>query len=348
MYSMRKRPYGVIIGRFQPYHMGHKSMLEDALKDYEKVVLVLGSAQSAPSIKNPFTPQSREQMIRACLTEAQNKSLSFVGVRDYPYTLNIWLTEVRVKVLRELKTIDNKIDIIGHYKDKSSFYLKLFPSWQFNEITIRHGGISATKIRELILAKETKGLKENLPKPVLDFVTIFMETQVCKDLQDEYQFIQEYKKKTQFVGCDFQPMFVTTDCVVVQSGHVLVIRRRMNPGKGKLALPGGFLQQSETLEEGAIRELKEETKIKINKNILRANIKDKNTFDNPGRSLRGRTITTAFFIPLEENLKHGLPFVEGADDANEAFWLPLADVGRLEDEFFEDHSHIIRHFTRTT
>ncbi|MGI8786727.1 MAG: NUDIX domain-containing protein [Pyrinomonadaceae bacterium] len=142
----------------------------------------------------------------------------------------------------------------------------------------------------------------------------------------------------------FAPVFVTTDAVVVQSGHVLVIRRGFPPGKGLLALPGGFLAPDSTLEDNAIRELKEETNIKVPAQVLRGSIKNSHAFDYPERSQRGRTVTFAYHIELEPSLKDGLPHVKGGDDAAKAFWLPLSALGEKEDEFFEDHLHIIKFF----
>jgi bifunctional NMN adenylyltransferase/nudix hydrolase len=64
-------------------------------------------------------------------------------------------------------------------------------------------------------------------------------------------------------------------------------------------------------------------------------------FDHPERSLRGRTITHAYHIKLKDGK---LPEVKQGSDAKGAFWMPLMDVGRCEDKFFEDHAHIISYF----
>ena len=116
------------------------------------------------------------------------------------------------------------------------------------------------------------------------------------------------------------------------------------PGKGLLALPGGFVQPDLTLEQNAIKELKEETQIKVPVPVLKGSIKDSKEFDYPERSQRGRTITFAYYFELESKLKNGLPRVKGGDDAKKAFWLPLSALGEKEDEFFEDHIHIVRFF----
>ena len=121
-----------------------------------------------------------------------------------------------------------------------------------------------------------------------------------------------------------------------------MVKRKFNPGKGLYALPGGFIGQQEKLEDSMLRELKEETKIKVDKPILRRSIKEVKVFDHPNRSERGRTITHAHLIDLGEG---PLPFVKGADDAEEARWILIADLYRMEEELYEDHSDIIQHMT---
>jgi bifunctional NMN adenylyltransferase/nudix hydrolase len=73
--------------------------------------------------------------------------------------------------------------------------------------------------------------------------------------------------------------------------------------------------------------------------VLKGSIKSKEVFDHPERSLRGRTITTAFLIQLTETGE--LPPVKGGDDAAKAFWVPIAEAMAKRDQFFEDHYHII-------
>jgi bifunctional NMN adenylyltransferase/nudix hydrolase len=99
-----------------------------------------------------------------------------------------------------------------------------------------------------------------------------------------------------------------------------------------------------TLKDNVIKELREETRIHVPVALLKGLIKDSEVFDYPQRSQRGRTITHAFHIVVDVKVEEGLPLVKGGDDADKAFWLPIADLGANEDRFFEDHIHIIRHF----
>ncbi len=342
----KKYDFGIVIGRFQPFHVAHRELIKHSLTLAEKVIVILGSARSASDVKNPFTPAMREEIIRACFPE-DSARLIFRAVRDYPYNDHVWTAEIQ-NVVSEIsdETDGAKIAIIGFFKDRSSYYLNLFPQWNFEEFYVSDKkllNINATMIREKFFTENTDW-KEFLPAQVAAALDVFKQTETFPHLQKEFAYLQKYKADTRFIGVPFEPTFITTDAVVVQSGHVLVIRRGHQPGKGLLALPGGFLASGATLEDNAIKELKEETQIKVPAQVLRGSIKSSHVFDYPERSQRGRTVTFAYFIELAPDLKEGLPRVKGGDDAAKAFWLPLSALWEKEEEFFEDHIFIVKHF----
>src|SRR3712207_4753298 len=130
---MKKYDYGIVIGRFQPFHLAHQNLIKHSLSLAEKVIVILGSARSAPDVKNPFTPAMREEIIRACFPQEENR-LIFRAVRDYPYNDHVWTAEVQ-NIVREITEDDEKenasVAIIGFFKDRSSYYLNLFPQWTF-------------------------------------------------------------------------------------------------------------------------------------------------------------------------------------------------------------------------
>jgi bifunctional NMN adenylyltransferase/nudix hydrolase len=345
---MKKYDYAIVIGRFQPLHLAHQDLIRYSLTLAEKVIVILGSARSAPDVRNPFTPAMREEIVRACFP-ADEKRLVFRAVRDYPYNDHVWTAEVQnlvAEITEEDGQEDAQIAIVGFFKDRSSYYLNLFPQWNFEEFYAADKlklALNATEIREKYFS-ESEDWQALVPQTVINYLNAFRQTDFYPNLKSEFEYLAKYREATQFKGVPYKPVFLTTDTVVVQSGHVLVIRRGFQPGKGLLALPGGFLAENMTLEDSAIKELKEETQIKIPAQVLRGSIKASHVFDYPERSLRGRTVTFAYFIELEPNLKEGLPRVKGGDDAKKAFWLPLSALGEKEDEFFEDHIHIIRYF----
>jgi len=328
--------YCVFIGRFQPCHTAHLQVIRQGLEEAKELIIVIGSARSARNTKNPFTYDERVALISGCLTAEEKAKVHFIPARDYHYSDSNWVTEVQQRV-NAITRGDSNVCLIGTYKDSSSYYVKLFPQWDF--IPARtHEMMDATEVRHNIFTG--KKFDHLVPNWVHGFIfDNFLGESLHLDLAKEYEYIQSYKKS--WAEAPFPVTFVTVDAVVIQSGHVLVVKRKMNPGKGLYALPGGFLKQSERLEDGAIRELKEETGIKVHVPVLKSHVVDSRTFDYPGRSLRGRTITTAFCIKLPDG---ELPEVRGMDDAETAVWLPLMDVLSMEDKFFEDHAHIIRYF----
>lgn len=364
---MNKYRLTVVIGRFQPFHVIHKQLIDKALDLGEKCLVILGSAKKAPNIKNPFTPELREQMIRACFSKEENERLVFKRLRDYPYNETNWVSEVQNIVRTEQEVLLDasgaefeparhnimlgqiRTALVGHYKDSSSYYLKVFPQWTFEEIATDRTlskELNATDIRKDLFTGGD-AWKKLVPKPVAKVITEFEKTEAFETLKHEFEYVADYREKTKFTGVNFPPTFLTTDAVCVARGHILLVRRGQQPGKGQLALPGGFLAPGQRLKDSCIRELREETRINVDAGVLRRSIITSEVFDEPDRSQRGRTVTHAFYMELFPKLEDGLPLVKGGDDASHAFWLPISALGDVEDEFFEDHYDIVRYFIDT-
>lgn len=342
------KDYTVFIGRFQPVHKAHLKVISNALEITNKeLIIVVGSYKTPKNIKNPFETELRLAMLDKAIEEEFPKNkikISYVTMRDYMYSNTAWISSLQNK-LAEMTNNSDSVQIIGHFKDDSSYYLNFFPQWKL-VTQPNFDGINGTDIREDWLSGKTdftqKGYPDDrLPKSVHSWIHIWESNnqEQYKQLCDEYNYIENYKK--QWSGSPFPPTFVTTDAVVVQSGHILVVKRGMNPGKGRWALPGGFLQNT-SVTKSMLNELKEETKIDVPYPILEASIKDTKIFDHPKRSLRGRTITHAYMLKLNDNKP--LPKVKGADDADEARWMSFNDIFENEEDFFEDHLHIIQYF----
>ena len=139
---------------------------------------------------------------------------------------------------------------------------------------------------------------------------------------------------------------VTVDMVVFTLNErgelcVMLIRRRNHPFIGRWALPGGFVEMDEELSAAAARELQEETHCTLPEAHLRTALRGQRIFDHPQRSLRGRVITQAYFFDLGQE---PLPEVRGGDDAAHAEWLPQQQLGAMQDQFHDDHWHILDQF----
>lgn len=138
--------YLVFIGRFQPFHLAHLQTIEIALQRSAQVVLALGSAQNERNIKNPFSALEREQMILANFSETEQQRIKFVHVIDV-YNDKKWVQLLK-DVVNQVIQPSAKVGLIGHFKDDSSYYLRLFPEWQLVELDSLKDSISATPLRE--------------------------------------------------------------------------------------------------------------------------------------------------------------------------------------------------------
>ena len=123
---------------------------------------------------------------------------------------------------------------------------------------------------------------------------------------------------------------VTADCIVMTSEavpQVLLIERGKEPYKGYWAFPGGFLNMDETTEQCAIRELEEETGLKISE------VQQVGAYSKVDRDPRGRTITVAYLAIIRKPTE-----VKGQDDAAIAKWWKINSLPPLA----FDHADIMK------
>ena len=123
---------------------------------------------------------------------------------------------------------------------------------------------------------------------------------------------------------------VTADCIVITrkaEPKVLLIERGDEPFKGCWAFPGGFMNMDETTEQCAIRELEEETGLKVSE------VHQIGAYSKVDRDPRGRTVTVAYLAIIDAPMA-----VNGQDDAAKAQWFLLSALPQLA----FDHDEIIQ------
>ena len=347
--------FAVFVGRFQPIHIGHQHVIDEALKRAERLILLIGSADGARSIRNPFSYAERVAMLEEVYRhELDSGRILLRPIPDRLYNDQAWIAEAQRIVTETVLDVGNRggvhlhgtndfrIALAGYKKDGTSFYLKMFPDWHQIDIPSQFGTLSSGEIRKEYFRRVPRLTNFGLAPGVFRWLMDFALTDTFKDLVAEREYIDAYKASWE--GTPYPPVFVTVDAVVVQSGKVLLIRRGAAPGRGQLALPGGFINQTEPLKTAVIRELKEETMISDGKGeippaMLASFIDEKATrvFDQPDRSLRGRVITHAFLFRCPD--RRTMFKVKGSDDAASAAWHRLGDL--TPDQFFEDHWSIL-------
>ncbi|ULH17697.1 adenylyltransferase/cytidyltransferase family protein (plasmid) [Deinococcus sp. KNUC1210] len=178
----------VLIGRFQPPHLAHLALMQQALTQAPELVVVLGSAHHARTPKNPLSDSERAQLIREMLKESGTDParLRTVEVPDFFYNLPMWVEQVRRAVG------PRRAVLCGFEKDASSFYLKLFPEWQLGPAPEEGGeagqrlsspaatplfsGLSATTVREAMYRLDWESVSAAVPAAVAAALLDFSKT----------------------------------------------------------------------------------------------------------------------------------------------------------------------------
>lgn len=332
----------VVIGRFQPFHDGHAAVLREALARAPRVIVVLGSAYQARSPRHPFSWAERAEMVRLALTEAERARVEFLPLRDL-YDETAWVEAVRQGVQRMAG--HDEVLLVGHFKDATSDYLRRFAPWQLVSLPRQHR-VDATQLRAALYESDPADLDavlgswvDQVPPSTRAFVQAWARLPYLAALRREWAMLLSYRQA--WSGAPYAPTFVTVDVVIRCADRVLLIQRARDPGQGLWALPGGFVELRDTVYQSAVRELEEETGLRLLPDTLQRALKGVAVFDHPDRSQRGRTISHTHYFDLGDR---ELPEVQGADDAAQARWVPIEELAAMEDQFFDDHFHMLDRF----
>ncbi len=173
------------------------------------------------------------------------------------------------------------------------------------------------------------------PSPKVEGINIDdIDIYAVRNKNDNFEIEEQYFYK-------YPRPAVTADCVVITKEtkpKVLLIERGEDPYKGSWAFPGGFMNMDETTEECAVRELEEETGMKIQE------LQQIGAYSKVDRDPRGRTITVAYLAVIDSPCE-----VTGQDDAAKAQWFPLDALPKLafdHDDILKDATVIYREQNR--
>ncbi|WP_396426926.1 NUDIX hydrolase [Amycolatopsis sp. EV170708-02-1] len=132
------------------------------------------------------------------------------------------------------------------------------------------------------------------------------------------------------------PAAVAVDLAVLtireRSLHVLVVERATPPYRGRFALPGGFLEDGEDLDQAAYRELAEETSL----DAAWLRVRQLHSYGAPDRDPRGRVVSVCYVALMPD-----LPMPVAGGDARAAHWLPVRDLLDTEAKLAFDHHRLL-------
>lgn len=313
---------GVLIGRFQlpEPHEGHRLIINRMLETFDQVIILVGSANRAQSVRNPFSYGERYLSIKNLYPKV------FVyPLNDYKYSDTQWQVDVVNTVNYAVSNIASlanvEITLCGYWKEGND-YLKWFPQWKYLPIE-SNIDISGTEIRN--------NYRNLLPAQV----------------QQDMQYFEQEALKFKDYPYPETLNFNCADALVECNGHVLLIERKFTPGAGTLALPGGFKNRNETFLDCAIRELIEETNIRVPEKVLRGSVISSRLFDSPNRSTGIPRSTLCVHMRIQPDASNTLPRAHGGDDAQSTSWVAIHNVLN-KCKLYDDHSDIISVMTSTS
>jgi len=341
----------VYIGRFQPFHKAHQNLISETLETYDRLIVLIGSANRSRSLKNPFVYEERARMVAQGINninkDLSGKHLHILLLNDTHRGDDAWWELVRDRVNQALQGDDQTFEdvtVVGTYKDADSGWLTSCPvatdtAFEVGR-TSEYEVLSATDVREAYFSSVIPTISKEVPESTRAFLKEFADTPAFLELLRMKEQIKRGREL--FAGYPFPECLRmnAADALATDSANrVLMVQRRGPKGKGQWALPGGHVNNDETFVQGAYRELAEETNLKL--------------------SPRGRTRTHLFddrpatgawpYITLvvqHQNVDIHKQDIRAQDDAVDVRWMSLEVIQRFaqENKIFSDHALLIEYF----
>ncbi len=222
---MKQYKLAVIIGRMQFLHNGHIHLFNEAAKKADQILVLVGSSDKAPSPSNPFTYQQREQIVfgalhEAGITQALNSRVNVMPLPD-DYLEDQWMANVINAVQTHAEAQlgetgmfikDEDVVLVGHEKDASSYYLRMFPQWDFYNAP-NDRGLNATDFRKELFdrlpARDPQFIAKLLK--LTEPLSKFESAAFCQDVVS--LLVEHYPELNQHLGLkpsgDLRPLDMT-------------------------------------------------------------------------------------------------------------------------------------------
>ena len=341
---MKKHKQGCVLGRFQFFHYGHEQLIVEAAKLCEKLTVFIGSSQEYGTVKNPLTYKQRKAVVLRCLEFNSIKDYRVLPAPDVLYDDEVWedglaenYTFATYRAPIPMYCFDRGDDI----EDRPFIggYFEVYKLENAYDDTI-----SSTKLREAyylhhLYPDMIYSAKHMLPKHMPIYSLMYVDAlDLIDSVKEFYAFIEdtlEWKAAEEAAPFPL-PAFDCVDVIVTDhsTSKILSIIRSQSPGKGKRALPGGFVDKGESWVGAAARELREETGLSCDVSDLYFQL----ALSAGERG--GNRNTFVFSVDIENCSGKLVPQVGEVDKIE---WVEVPKIG--ERGWFSDHAHIINSVT---
>jgi bifunctional NMN adenylyltransferase/nudix hydrolase len=336
----------IYIGRFQPFHNGHRAVLNKIIENYSEegdaFMFIVGSADQQNTIRNPLSVEQRLQIIDKEASVIIPNKYTYITdqINDSPYNYDLWIAELQRKINKQIN---------NNYKSYSPILIG-------NENVAQYGIRGGFRYIIIQMQGETHGtlIRDNVRENGLSGINEYVSNE-SMGLLEKFDFegiVKSAFKRAEDYSIDtrskYNSCYLTVDNIVIDGGKILLIKRKDD---GLYALPGGFMEPNETSIEAAKRELKEETSLEIGKNFLLE--KGPIVFDQPFRDPRSSShinlVTHAYVWRRDIDYKSYYQDIfyfpaqaVSGDDANSVEWVSFTDIVALKPSMFHaDHKKII-------
>lgn len=322
---------GLFIGRCQPVHKGHLELLKKSIEDNDKTLILLGSMGKLPDYKNPFPYETRASLLELILEDEgiPKESYSIQGIKDYFHDSQ-WIDDVMGRVL-PLQEDPSKVTLYCGDKDAefyaSNFVFNIKPETFENDITAT--AVRANYYRGYITVRL-------LPKQTIKLLEEFQETEEYQRLKKEHFSSVTSSNQAHAKHAFGNPIEPVAHAVVYWKGNILLVKRKGPRGAGQWALPGGYINYTETTRDAALRELLEETDVDLKK---LESIELAMSLEEHLNGLSTRTIGVNYLFGVKDTEE--VEAIAG-DDAEEICWVSAKDI--LDETFplFYNHNFAVQ------
>jgi len=136
---------GLLIGRFQPFHLGHLEALQFALSKVDKLWVGLGSSNKPAEKNNPFTAEQRKEMILSSIDDSMKERISIFFIPDLDNHLK-WIEKIDT-IVPKFEIIFSNDELTKHLYSKRDIKVESIPF-------LNRESLSGTNIRDLIISDQ--------------------------------------------------------------------------------------------------------------------------------------------------------------------------------------------------